>query len=181
MTKKSSETRTIRRRNATRRARIAGERHAKRLHRATAGKRRTVSGQLHAHPVRHIIAAQRADRVSTNNEVAAAKLGLRVAAIRAHELLPLGELSRGAEMGGHLTLALRELDDPLSSSECMFQAIMVLGHTPDERALAALRRHVSRDGMLAGMARVAIAECLWWMENAEPAPRCPPQREPLLN
>jgi hypothetical protein len=57
---------------------------------------------------------------------------------------------------------------------------MVLGHTPDDRALAALRRHAAQGGAHDGMARLAAAECAWWQETGALEPQWP-QANPMLN
>jgi hypothetical protein len=88
--------------------------------------------------------------------------------MEAHRLLPPDYPSSDADMRAHMTMAIHTLEDPLSPSESVLRAILILGHTPDERALAALRNHASREGMHADMARIAVDECAWWIETSEP-------------
>jgi hypothetical protein len=110
-----------------------------------------------------------------------AELGLHLAYIDAHRLLPPGYPSSAADIRAHAPLAVWTLDDPLSPSESVLSAIMVLGHTPDEFALSALRRHASHNGTHADMASLAADECAWLTETAEPPPNQPPQPNPMLN
>lgn len=173
MTKKARKQKTNRHHSAARRAKRAASRRAKRCHRDGARERR-------AGP-KHYVTTALWDGTAMIREVSRAELGLHSAYLEAHRLLPRGYPSNHADVRAHGTWALRTLEDPLSPNESVLRAILILGHTPDERALRALRRHASRNRVYAGMARLAADECVFWMETSEPDRERPPQPAAMLN
>lgn len=59
--------------------------------------------------------------------------------------------------------ALRALADADATTEDLTRAIVILGHSPDPQAVTALEELGERDHELAGMARMALQECLTMM------------------
>lgn len=122
-----------------------------------------------------------ANGLLTTTEVTEEELVLHNAYVEAHQLLPPGYPSSDADIRAHLSQALGTLADPLSPSDAVLRAILILGHTPDERALTALRQHAADNGTHAAMAEIAADECAWWTESVPRAPVHAPRQSVMLN
>ncbi len=83
--------------------------------------------------------------------------------LRAHELLP-PEMQRG-QYGALprpevLETAIATLDRGVADPAKALEAIVILGHSPCDRAIEALERYITAAGRLAGVASAALAEVI---------------------
>ena len=87
--------------------------------------------------------------------------------LKAHKLLPFMYRfdPHKRKYQRYLEKSLRVLTDADATTLDLTRAIVVLGHSPCERAIAALERLSQTDHTMSGLARMALQECLMWMAN----------------
>ncbi|MEZ4439286.1 MAG: hypothetical protein R3B72_09365 [Polyangiaceae bacterium] len=166
---KKQKSQTSQRRNAARRARRTQQR--------TQQKHQ----QRRARPSRERGRFQSVTATARGIEVAPiADLDTYHAYLDAHRLVPTHPMSE-AEISAQRAMALFTLEQPPASSEALLRAVMILAHTPDPRALAALRRHAASGAMHADLAVLAADECAMWLEQGGVETPSEPRSSATLN
>lgn len=168
MSKKRKKTQTSQR-NAARRARRAAERRARR--RAAPSRERA--------PLRSFTFTR--DGLVTLTKVPGEDVDAHLAYLEAHRLLPPGYPTSEAHLRTEMAMALFTLDDPDASPDSVLRAIVILAHTPDERALAALVRYASSGRVHADLAKPAATECDMWLQTGGISPPRAPQPAATMN
>ncbi|MEQ9322705.1 MAG: hypothetical protein RIF41_26300 [Polyangiaceae bacterium] len=168
MSKKSKKQRSKRRDARRRAARAAGRRARKKA--AAARARGTVQSFTMTSDGSYSVTTVGADEIEALNTY-----------IRAHDRLPPTYPFAPAEQRRQLAQALGILDDLGATDDEVLQAIVVLGHIPDPRALTALVARADSTEVHADIAKHAADECAGWLESERTRFGPPPQRAAMMN
>lgn len=150
------------RKHTQRRQKARAQRRAKR-----AQKRRSAAGPRSAGPRMLVSSLSPASPggTTTFEMGAGADMATQLRYLEAHQHLPWGFPWPGCDVEGTLQAALDTLARPMASGEAILEAIMLLAHIPDRRALDSLRRYGASAGVHSDMARLGEDECAMWIRE----------------